>query len=112
MQGVDLSMNEDEESLLNREAWTGRRAWMSRRGWSNREAWTTEAAKNSDPGDPPGIRTGTLIEGIIAEANRIVSLAPYSADLELGTVRAAPRPFMMRGVEENKDEAMEEAEVP
>ena len=51
------------------------------------------------PGNPPRIALGILEAGIQVTKIKdrkyaIVSLAPYSRDLELGTDNIAPRPFM------------------
>lgn len=75
----------------------------------DQKSWMAEEHEaSSRPGDPPGERTGELIAGIINEGNRIVSLAPYSADLELGTVRVAPRPFMFRGIDLGRVQSLDE----
>lgn len=64
------------------------------------------AAGSSDPGQSPYTQTGALIAGVIAEHNMIISGAPYSANLELGTLRMEPRPFMFQGIEMARLEAM------
>ncbi len=51
------------------------------------------------PGQPPNEDTGTLRRNIETEIGgpnlvTVTSYAPYSAFLEYGTSRAAPRPFM------------------
>lgn len=52
------------------------------------------------PGDPPKGDTGRLELGIEVELRRsektvnVISRAPYSAALEFGTSRIAPRPFL------------------
>lgn len=60
----------------------------------------------SDPGQSPYTQSGELIAGVIAEHNRIISGASYSANLELGTLRMEPRPFMFQGIEMARLEAM------
>lgn len=64
----------------------------------------------SEPGDSPFRQSGELMAGIFSERNLVVSGAPYSANLELGTLRMEPRPFMFQGIELGRDEAMDSAE--
>ena len=52
------------------------------------------------------VRTGRLRAGINPDPNdpgSVVSAAPYSADVEWGTSRAAPKPFMAPAIDEVAD---------
>lgn len=54
----------------------------------------------SDPGDPPGVDTGTLRSSIHTEntgrfSRAITTGVDYAAHLEYGTSKMAARPFMM-----------------
>lgn len=58
------------------------------------------------PGQPPNEDTGTLRRNIETEIGgpnlvTVTSKAPYSAALELGTSRIAPRPFMKPAAEKS-----------
>lgn len=62
----------------------------------------------SAPGEPPAIRTGNLLRSIsepqvIKSGNsvvgRLVIAAPYAWDLERGTGRIAPRPFIKPAID-------------
>lgn len=63
----------------------------------------------SVPGSPPKGDTGRLELGIEVELRRseltvnVISRAPYSAALELGTARIAPRPFMRPALQANRN---------
>lgn len=63
------------------------------------------------PGQPPN-RDTSLLDGSIDTEIRsqmppsvaVTSRAPYAADLEYGTSRMAPRPYMRPAVERNRDD--------
>lgn len=60
------------------------------------------------PGDPPKGDTGRLELGIDVELRasektvNVISRAPYSAALELGTSRIAPRPFLRPALRQHR----------
>lgn len=68
----------------------------------------------SAPGEPPALDTGTLrssITGIVDEKGLSIrgfvgSNVEYVRDLELGTEKIAPRPFLMPTILENQRRIM------
>ena len=63
----------------------------------------------SRPGEPPKGDTGVLELGIVVELRasektvNVISTAIYSAALEFGTFRIAPRPFLRPALHANRD---------
>ena len=64
----------------------------------------------SAPNQPPATDTGFLVQNIVPDISvgkdvvegTIVSQAPYSAFLEFGTSKMAPRPFLQPALEQNR----------
>lgn len=68
--------------------------------------------ERSRPGEPPRKQTGTLQSGIQREVNAAAMTArvgtnkknpPYPRWLELGTRKMAPRPWLRRSLDENRE---------
>ena len=63
----------------------------------------------SAPGEAPATDTGFLASNVYKEVENkgltgiVESRAPYSSDLEFGTTKIAPRPFMQPALEENRN---------
>lgn len=65
----------------------------------------------SKPGEPPNQDTGVLannIETVLVEPLKVEvsSNAPYAVELEFGTSKMEPRPYMRPAVARKKDEAV------
>lgn len=60
--------------------------------------WPSLPNRSSAPGETPAYQFGRLDGGLVVDAYEymatVTSYAPYSAYLEYGTVKMAPRPFM------------------